>query len=145
MISKNIEILSSCQRSIEILLNNGSAVTATKYQHFSITQPNYGMGEGGILLAGHIQGGQWRMNQLQVYEAPNHIPGREDYQVKVRTAGGEWQPLFVYEVKVDIHEVRPASMLFWIWRAKQRWKSSVSIRRLKCEYFPRLTLSRFRS
>ncbi|CQR56347.1 glycosyl hydrolase family 28 protein [Paenibacillus riograndensis] len=50
------------------------------------------------------------MNQLQVYEAPNHIPGREDYQVKVRTAGGGWQPLFVYEVKVDMHEVRPASM-----------------------------------
>ncbi|MNI06941.1 hypothetical protein D3C73_599380 [compost metagenome] len=53
------------------------------------------------------------MNQLQVYEAPNHIPGREDYQVKVRTAGGEWQPLFVYEVKVDMHEVRPASMAFF--------------------------------
>ncbi|MNO13967.1 Glycosyl hydrolases family 28 [compost metagenome] len=53
------------------------------------------------------------MNQLQVYESPDNIPGREDYEVKVRTSGGEWQPLFVYEVQVDMHEVRPASMAFF--------------------------------
>ncbi|MEC0167673.1 hypothetical protein [Paenibacillus graminis] len=53
------------------------------------------------------------MSQLKVYETPEHIPGREDYRVKVRTAGGGWQPLFVYEVKVDMHEVRPASMAFF--------------------------------
>lgn len=53
------------------------------------------------------------MNQLQVYEAPKDIPGRQDYQVKVRNPGEAWQTLFIYEVKVDMHEVRPASMAFF--------------------------------
>ncbi|MBW4080325.1 glycosyl hydrolase family 28 protein [Paenibacillus sp. S150] len=53
------------------------------------------------------------MNQLQVYGAPGNIPGCGDYQVKVRMPGGEWEALFVYEVKVDMHEVRPASMAFF--------------------------------
>ncbi|MGN7760273.1 glycosyl hydrolase family 28 protein [Paenibacillus sp. 22594] len=53
------------------------------------------------------------MNQLQVYEAPKNIPGRQDYQVKVRKPGEAWQTLFIYEVKVDMHEVRPASMAFF--------------------------------
>ncbi|WP_339314256.1 glycosyl hydrolase family 28 protein [Paenibacillus sp. FSL R10-2734] len=50
------------------------------------------------------------MNYLQVYEAPKNIPGREDYKVRVRQPEGEWHNLFIYEVKVDMHEVRSASM-----------------------------------
>lgn len=46
------------------------------------------------------------MNQVQIYNAPNNIPLREDFRVKVRPVGGEWQPLLIYEVKVDMHQVR---------------------------------------
>ncbi|MNO39766.1 Dextranase precursor [compost metagenome] len=53
------------------------------------------------------------MNDLQVYEAPNNIPGREDYKVRVRQPGGQWHNLFIYEVRVDMHQVRPASMAFF--------------------------------
>lgn len=53
------------------------------------------------------------MNYLQVYEAPKNIPGREDYKVRVRQPEGEWHNVFVYEVQVDMHQVRPASMAFF--------------------------------
>lgn len=53
------------------------------------------------------------MDDLQVYKAPKDIPGREDYKVRVRQPEGEWQSLFIYEVKVDMHEVRPASMAYF--------------------------------
>ncbi|WP_342435807.1 hypothetical protein NSS79_19685 [Paenibacillus sp. FSL L8-0436] len=53
------------------------------------------------------------MNQVQIYNAPNNIPLREDFRVKVRPVGGEWQPLLIYEVKVDMHQVRPASLAFF--------------------------------
>lgn len=51
------------------------------------------------------------MSYLQVYEALKDVPAREDFKVRVRLIGGEWQPLFIYEVKVDMHEVRPASVV----------------------------------
>ncbi|OMC78888.1 hypothetical protein BK125_08525 [Paenibacillus odorifer] len=53
------------------------------------------------------------MDDLQVYKAPKDIPGREDYKVRVRQPEGEWHSLFIYEVKVDMHEVRPASMAYF--------------------------------
>ncbi|MEK8214364.1 glycosyl hydrolase family 28 protein [Paenibacillus sp. FSL L8-0463] len=53
------------------------------------------------------------MNQVQIYNAPNNIPLREDFRVKVRPVGGEWQPLLIYEVKVDMHQVRPTSLAFF--------------------------------
>lgn len=53
------------------------------------------------------------MNYLQVYEAPNNIPGRDDYKVRVRQPEGEWHNVFIYEVMVDMHQVRPASMAFF--------------------------------
>lgn len=53
------------------------------------------------------------MDDLQVYKAPKDIPGREDYKVRVRQPEGEWHSLFIYEVKVDMHEVRLASMAYF--------------------------------
>lgn len=53
------------------------------------------------------------MNKVVVYEAPKGAAGRNDFAVRVRTPGGEWQDVFVYEVKVDMHEVRPASMVYF--------------------------------
>ncbi|SDD06761.1 Glycosyl hydrolases family 28 [Paenibacillus sp. UNCCL117] len=53
------------------------------------------------------------MSILQVYEAPKGAAGRNDYRVKVRIPGESWQELFVYEVKVDMHQVRQASMVYF--------------------------------
>ncbi len=53
------------------------------------------------------------MNKVVVYEAPKGAVGREDFAVRVRVPGGEWQDVFVYEVKVDMHEVRRASMVYF--------------------------------
>ncbi|MDQ0889665.1 hypothetical protein QFZ81_004753 [Paenibacillus sp. V4I9] len=52
-------------------------------------------------------------NRLIVYEAPKGAIGRNDFSVSVRTPGQEWQQLFVYEVKVDMHNVRSASMVYF--------------------------------
>lgn len=50
------------------------------------------------------------MGRVICYEAPKGAVGNDAFTVNVRAVGGEWQPLFVYEVKVDMHEVRRASM-----------------------------------
>lgn len=52
-------------------------------------------------------------NKLILYEAPNGAIGRNDFSVSVRTPGQQWQQLFVYEVKVDMHNVRSASMVYF--------------------------------
>ena len=52
-------------------------------------------------------------SRLIVYEAPKGAIGRNDFSVSVRIPGQEWQQLFVYEVKVDMHNVRSASMVYF--------------------------------
>ncbi|MNC19822.1 Glycosyl hydrolases family 28 [compost metagenome] len=50
--------------------------------------------------------------QLKVYPAPAEATVNPDYAVRVRLeAGGEWQELFTYEVRVDMHQVRSSSMV----------------------------------
>ncbi|MGO4273131.1 hypothetical protein AB4Z22_25380 [Paenibacillus sp. TAF58] len=51
------------------------------------------------------------MNRLIVYEAPKGALGRDDFKIRVRIPGESWCDLFVYEVKVDMHAVRQASMV----------------------------------
>lgn len=53
------------------------------------------------------------MNELKVYHAPTGAIGKNDFEVRVRIPGGEWQELFVYEVKLDMHDVRRASMVYF--------------------------------
>lgn len=53
------------------------------------------------------------MNKVLTYEAPKGAVLRDDYTVNVRVPGGNWQPLSIYEVKVDMHEVRPTSMAYF--------------------------------
>jgi hypothetical protein len=52
-------------------------------------------------------------NQILVYDAPKAAIGNEDYIVSVRAIGQPWQQLFVYDVKVDMHQVRHASMVYF--------------------------------
>ncbi|WP_028608972.1 glycosyl hydrolase family 28 protein [Paenibacillus harenae] len=53
------------------------------------------------------------MSLLKVWEAPEKAVGRDDFDVSVRIPGESWMPLFVYEAKVDMHNVRQASMVFF--------------------------------
>ncbi|WP_309121603.1 glycosyl hydrolase family 28 protein [Paenibacillus sp.] len=61
------------------------------------------------------------MNQCVVYDAPVSsigitpvsAAGNDDYRVSIRVPGEQWRELFVYEVKVDMHEVRRASMVYF--------------------------------
>lgn len=45
------------------------------------------------------------------YPAPEGAVGNADFSVRVRAAGGPWIGLFTYEVRVDMHQVREASMV----------------------------------
>jgi hypothetical protein len=49
--------------------------------------------------------------KLIVYTAPSEIARNKDFTVKVRTQGGAWMDLVEYEVLVDAHNVRKASMV----------------------------------
>jgi len=53
------------------------------------------------------------MNRAVTYVAPKGAALRGDYEVKVRVPGGEWQDVSVYEVRVDMHNVREASMAYF--------------------------------
>lgn len=53
------------------------------------------------------------IDKLIVYTAPAGVTGKEDFAVYVRIPGENWQQLFVYEVKVDMHHVRCASMAYF--------------------------------
>lgn len=53
------------------------------------------------------------MNQTVIYSAPDGAVGTKDYRVRVREIEGSWKELFVYEVKVDMHNVRKASMAYF--------------------------------
>lgn len=49
-------------------------------------------------------------SKLEVYSAPSVLPRSTDYSVKVKTAYSQWHTLDLYAVRVDMHNVREASM-----------------------------------
>ncbi|MFS0724169.1 glycosyl hydrolase family 28 protein [Paenibacillus sp. 1P07SE] len=53
------------------------------------------------------------MSYYKIWEAPEGAVQRDDFKVSVRNPGGAWEPLFVYEAKVDMHNVRAASMCYF--------------------------------
>ncbi|MBD0382951.1 hypothetical protein ICC18_22840 [Paenibacillus sp. WST5] len=50
---------------------------------------------------------------MVTYPAPAEAVGNSDFTVRVRSLQGEWQELFCYNVKVDMHDVRNASMVYF--------------------------------
>ena len=52
-------------------------------------------------------------HDLIIYPAPAEAVGNSDFTVRVRLLNGEWQELFCYNVKVDMHDVRNASMVYF--------------------------------
>lgn len=62
---------------------------------------------------------QHENNTLQLYPVPKGAVLQEDYILRVRPAGAEeWQKLKAYQVKVDMHDVRMASMAFFDFEGK---------------------------
>jgi len=53
------------------------------------------------------------INNLNTYTAPEGIAANTDFSVRVRSVNGEWKDLFPYKVKVDMHNVREASMVYF--------------------------------
>ncbi|WP_295121251.1 glycosyl hydrolase family 28 protein [uncultured Chitinophaga sp.] len=54
--------------------------------------------------------------QLVTYPAPQEViynMHNDDFTVRVRTLGGEWQDLFEYKVKVDMDRVQESSMVYF--------------------------------
>lgn len=66
------------------------------------------------LLAAVVTGQSLPAQQLVTYPAPQAViysMHNDDYTVRVRKPGGEWQDLFEYKVKVDLDKVQEASMV----------------------------------
>lgn len=58
-------------------------------------------------------------NKLQLYPVPAGAVLQEDYILRVRPAGAEaWQELKAYRVKVDMHDVRLASVAYFDFEGK---------------------------
>ncbi|MDE7261088.1 MAG: hypothetical protein K2N78_03360 [Oscillospiraceae bacterium] len=57
---------------------------------------------------------QHNKNRLQLYPVPKGAVLQEDYILRIRPVGAEeWQELKTYRVKVDMHDVRVASMAYF--------------------------------
>lgn len=53
-------------------------------------------------------------NQVKVYPIPQDVPKQADYLLRVRPVGEEtWQELAAYQVIVDMHDRREASMVYF--------------------------------
>lgn len=64
------------------------------------------------------------MGTIRNYPTPEGAVLQKDFQIRVRAAGqAEWQEVSCYQVKVDMHEVRCASMAYFDFPRKRRWKS----------------------
>ena len=52
-------------------------------------------------------------NQLRVYPVPKGALLQRDFLLRVRPEDGEWQSVPIFQVKVDMHDVREASMAYF--------------------------------
>lgn len=55
----------------------------------------------------------YESDRLITYAAPEKAAGNPDFTVRVRQGQEEWRQLFTYNVKVDMHDVRNASMVYF--------------------------------
>lgn len=58
------------------------------------------------------------MEKLNVYPVPQGVPVLEDFRVRVRLAGREWEEVGTYLARVDMHNVREASAAYFDFRGK---------------------------
>lgn len=66
------------------------------------------------------------MSTVINYTAPKGAVLQHDFVVRVRACDQkEWQELSCYQIKVDMHEKRTASMAYFDFPVKWMWKLSV--------------------
>lgn len=58
------------------------------------------------------------MEKLLVYPIPQGVPTLRDFRVRVRLAGQEWKELGTYLAKIDMHDVREASVAYFDFQGK---------------------------
>jgi hypothetical protein len=51
-----------------------------------------------------------REGKLITYPGPDGVAVNSDFSVRARPEGGEWEQIFIYDISVDMHDVRHASM-----------------------------------
>lgn len=51
--------------------------------------------------------------ELITFPVPDSIPHNDDFSVKIRISGGQWQDLYEYEALVDMHKVTKSSMVYF--------------------------------
>lgn len=54
-----------------------------------------------------------KINKVVVYDLPEGVPGNDDFTIRVRCSGEEWRKVSPYNVKIDMHNVRNASMIYF--------------------------------
>ena len=66
-----------------------------------------------LLLVVLVSFGMAVQAQLKTYPVGLHtgMPHNDDYTVRVRMLGGEWQDVFEYKVQVDLDKPQDASMV----------------------------------
>jgi len=64
-----------------------------------------------LLLLTFMSIGTLSAQDLITFPATDSIPHNDDFSVKVRVPGGQWQDLYEYEVQVDMHKVQKSSMV----------------------------------
>lgn len=59
-----------------------------------------------------------KRDELLTYRIPPGVPTAEDFRIKVRLDGQEWRELGTYAAKIDMHQVREASVAYFDFRGK---------------------------
>lgn len=54
-----------------------------------------------------------KAQQITTFPISDSIPHNDNFTVKVRTAGGQWQDLYEYEALVDMHNATKSSMVYF--------------------------------
>lgn len=53
------------------------------------------------------------MDRLKIYEVPQGAVKREDFRVRLRIRGGIWQEAECYQVRIEMHHVSEASLVYF--------------------------------
>ena len=59
-----------------------------------------------------------KRNDLLTYRIPSGVPAAGDFRIRVRMEGEEWRELGTYAAKIDMHEVREASVSYFDFQGK---------------------------
>ncbi len=53
------------------------------------------------------------MDRLKIYEVPQGAVKNRDFRIRLRTRGGSWQEAEAYKIRIEMHHVSEASMVYF--------------------------------